>query len=465
VNGLHWGWQGGYVFLALEGDWRIEEESVIRGYSFHIANDPQRMSVELPLKATLDGDQVLRLALDAGDIFDGCHRIELTEMLNSTHGRTNDTLVGQLRENIERAFRVEGFVPGRPRALNASVPRALISSNAVPYPFTMSRFFPRPALPLDNPLTEQGVELGRFLFQEERLSINGSQSCASCHDLNAAGADPGRVVSRGAEGRTGTRNAMSLFNLAWKDSFFWDGQAKTLREQVLMPIQNRSEMHETLASVVAKLRGDKGSNDAVGPHISYPWLFKEAFGSLEINADRVARALEQFLLVQVSHHARFDRVLNGELTFTEQEQRGFELFHTEYDPRRGLYGADCFHCHGGPIFQNVSFANNGLDAESKDLGRFQVTGREGDKGKFAVPSLRNVAVTGPYMHDGRFKRLEEVVEHYNSGIKRSLTLDPNLSRHPERGLNLSLSDKRALVAFLKTLTDERFVTERRPQLP
>ena len=240
---------------------------------------------------------------------------------------------------------------------------------------------------------------------------------------------------------------MSLFNLAWKSVFFWDGRAASLREQVLQPIQNPIEMHESLSNVVVKLRAQA---------TNYPALFARAFGTPDISPDRIARALEQFLLTQTSHDSKFDRVLKGQAQFTSEEQRGFELFHTEYDPRHEQFGADCFHCHGGPLLQSQTFANNGLDAELKDLGRFLVTGKNGDKGKFAVPSLRNVELTAPYMHDGRFKTLEQVIEHYGRGVKRSATLDPNLAKHPEGGVPLSAEDKKALVAFLKTLTDELF---------
>ena len=149
--------------------------------------------------------------------------------------------------------------------------------------------------------------------------------------------------------------------------------------------------------------------------------------------------------------------MRGEGNLSAEEKRGFELFSTEFDPRRQQYGADCFHCHGGPLFQTQSFANNGLDSDSPDPGRSLITGRPGDRGKFAVPSLRNVALTAPYMHDGHFKTLEEVIEHYSSGVKRSATLDPNLAKHPTSGIQLSSADKHALVAFLKTLTDEQFV--------
>ena len=150
----------------------------------------------------------------------------------------------------------------------------------------------------------------------------------------------------------------------------------------------------------------------------------------------------------------FDRAMQGWEQLTAAEQRGFDLFVTEYDPRRGFFGADCFHCHGGPFFTHHGFANNGLDSDSKDLGRFLVTGRAGDKGRFAVPSLRNVELTAPYMHDGRFATLEQVIEHYSTGVKRSATLDPNIAKHPGGGVPLSTEDKAALVSFLKTLTDE-----------
>jgi len=235
-----------------------------------------------------------------------------------------------------------------------------------------------------------------------------------------------------------------LFNLAWKRSFFWDGRASSLRQQVLMPIQNSIEMNQPLEAALAELSAKP----------EYPALFARAFGSPEITTNRLALALEQFVLTRVSSSSKLDRALDGKEELSEEEKRGFQLFMTEYDPRRGVQGADCFHCHGGALFQSQGFANNGLDANFPDLGRGAVTGREGDKGRFAVPSLRNVELTGPYMHDGRFKTLEEVVAHYCSGIKRSSSLDPNLAKHPDGGVPLSEADQKALVAFLKTLTEE-----------
>jgi cytochrome c peroxidase len=445
VNGLHWGWQGGFVFFALEGRWGTSD-SLAGGFSYHLANDCHLMSVELPLALDSTWAAGITLGLRVEEILAGARDPRITEGNATTHSRATDTLATQLQEAVQRAFEVLS-VTSTPSAASAQNPpsgQIEMAPDATPYRFAISASFPRPDLPRDNPLTEQGVELGRRLFFDPCLSRNNAQSCASCHDLKAAGSDAGKRVSLGAEGQPGTRNAMSLMNLAWKSEFFWDGRAASLREQVLQPIQNPLEMHESLTNVMAKLAHN------------YPPHFARAFGSPDITADRIARALEQFLLVQTSHESRFDRVLRGAAQFTEQEQRGFELFHTEYDPRREQFGADCFHCHGGPLFQSQTFANNGLDADFADPGRFTVTGKEGDRGKFAVPSLRNVEVTGPYMHDGRFATLEEVVEHYCTGVKTSAALDPNLAKHPAGGVPLAAADKQALVAFLKTLTDDRF---------
>ncbi|HZV34507.1 MAG TPA: cytochrome c peroxidase, partial [Verrucomicrobiae bacterium] len=205
----------------------------------------------------------------------------------------------------------------------------------------------------------------------------------------------------------------------------------------------------TLTNAIKKIAAKK----------DYAAAFTSAFGSAEITPEKIGLALEQYLLSLTSFDSKFDRALRGQEQLTAQEQRGFQLFSTEYDPRRGQFGADCFHCHGGVLFQSQTFANNGLDTEFSDTGRYEVTHRDADKGKFAVPSLRNIALTAPYMHDGRFKTLEEAVEHYCTGTKRSVTLDPNLAKHPNGGVPLSVADKKALVAFLKTLTDERFLVQ------
>jgi cytochrome c peroxidase len=290
------------------------------------------------------------------------------------------------------------------------------------------------------------VALGRRLFHDPRLSINSTQSCASCHDQTRAFADA-RRFSLGAEGQTGSRNAMPLFNLAWGQAFFWDGRSPTLRQQVLMPIQDHQEMNETLENVVKKLRKDEESVQA----------FAQAFGSPEITPERIALALEQFLLTLISQESRFDQAARKVAELTESEKRGLQLFVTEFDPKRGLRGADCFHCHGGTLFASQPFANNGLELAAEDVGLMKVTQNEADRGKFKVPSLRNIALTAPYMHDGRFGTLEEVVEHYSGGVRRSATLDPNLAKHPEAGIQLTAEEKADLVAFMKSLTDESFV--------
>jgi cytochrome c peroxidase len=450
VNKLYWSWSREYVFLALEGGWQNGGEQ--SGFSYHIATDRELMTVELPVALDLNSSREIQVGLDVGKIFSAPNKIGLSDASDTTHSRTNDMLAVQLRQNVEAAFAVESVREFSPIAeLSRGTNHIEIAPNATPYRLTISQFAPQPDLPRDNPLTGEGVALGGKLFFDRRLSADNLQSCAACHHPNSAFSEP-RRFSRGVDGDIGSRNAMALENLAWKNSFFWDGRAATLREQVLQPIQNPIEMHESLANVVAKISADE----------YYPRLFANAFGSPQITSDKIARALEQFLLVQVSFDSKYDRAMNGQTNFTAQELRGYELFNTEYDPYHGQFGADCFHCHGGPLFQSQNFANNGLDSAFSDLGRYKVTKRAGDEGKFSVPSLRNVAVTAPYMHDGRFRTLDEVVGHYCTGMKRSATLDPNLAKHPDGGVPLSDADRHALVAFLRTLTDEKFL---RPVAP
>jgi len=402
------------------------------------------------LAAPLEITNLTRLELDfdLATLLNAPHPLSFAKDGSSTHSRLGDPVAAALLANLPGAFRVHHISALTESEIQAIYPKPLyLPKTYTPYRFEMGATFPIPDLPRDNPLIVERVDLGRTLFYEQQLSRNDRQSCADCHQVTSALGDH-KPVAMGAEGQAGTRNAMPLFNLAWKKSFFWDGRAASLREQALQPIQNPLEMHETLTNVVAKLAGAR---------YDYATAFTRAFGSPEITPEKIGLALEQYVLVQTSFNSKFDRVQRGEEQFTTAEQRGFELFATEYDPRRGQYGADCFHCHGGPLFQSQDFANNGLDATFYDLGRYKITKRAGDEGKFSVPSLRNVAVTAPYMHDGRFRTLEEVVEHYCTGMKRSATLDPNLAKHPDSGLPLSAADKEALVAFLKTLTDEKFL--------
>ncbi|MSU37008.1 MAG: hypothetical protein EXS36_18305 [Pedosphaera sp.] len=234
-NGLHWSWQGGYVFLAIEGDW-LKIDGQQSGYSYHLATDRLLGTVELPLPLPLAldpaDDRDLRLALDISKMFSSQHRIRIGDDSTSTHSRAGDSLADHLRDNVQHAFTVDSIRAAHPTPITSHGTNKIeIATNATPYPLTLSRYFPQPMLPLDNPLTEEGVELGRRLFHDTSLSINNSQSCASCHRAEAAFTDA-RRFSLGAEGQAGARNSMPLFNLAWKNSFFWDGRAPTLREQV-----------------------------------------------------------------------------------------------------------------------------------------------------------------------------------------------------------------------------------------
>ena len=238
---------------------------------------------------------------------------------------------------------------------------------------------------------------------------------------------------------------MPLFNLAWSRRFTWDGSKQRVREQALAAMTSPVEMHGDLATVLADLGGDR----------TMAVKFQAAFGPGGVTAERVGLALEQYVLTLVSCDSRFDSAMRGKGELTEDEKRGFELFVTEFDPARGKYGADCFHCHGGALFTDYAMKNNGLDGLGDDTGLGRITGRAADSGRFKTPSLRNVALTAPYMHDGRFATLEEVVAHYDHGVARTAGLDPNLAKHPDTGLGLSAADQRALVAFLRSLTDPK----------
>ncbi len=456
LNGLHWSWQGGFIFLALEGLWR-NAAGQLDGWAYHLARDTNATRITLAAPLTITNETKLELDFDLATLLNAPRPLAFGKDGSSTHSRDGDPISAALVVNLAGAFRVHKITSLTDAEIAVAHPKPLyLPEKFTPYPFQMSETFPIPDLPRDNPLTVERVELGKTLFFDKRISINDAQSCADCHLPEKAFAD-NRRTARGAEGEFGPRNSMPLFNLAWKKEFFWDGRAKSLRAQVLLPIQNPIEMHQSLTNLVAKLKSEKAESAKRKAEMDYTSLFAAAFGSPEITAEKISLALENYLLTLTSFNAKFDRVLRGEEKFTPDEQRGFELFSTEYDPRRGQFGADCFHCHGGPLFQSQSFANNGSDGAFKDLGREQVTGKASDRGKFAVPSLRNIALTAPYMHDGRFRTLAEVIEHYSTGVVRSATLDPNLAKHPDGGVPLMAADKRALVAFLKTLTDAQYI--------
>lgn len=323
--------------------------------------------------------------------------------------------------------------------------------------------------PGGNPTTDWGATLGRVLFYDTRLSANGTVACASCHQQKHAFSDPGGPFSKGYEGKLTDRNAMPLVESRFyaRGRFFWDERARTLEDQVLMPIQNKVEMGTDVAALVEKL----------GREPEYPDLYRKAFGDSRVTKDRTARALAQFVRSLVSYQSKYDegvvkvRSRNDDFpNFTREENRG-----------RAIFMQRCANCHmpgqQEAIFSTQNTQNNGLDADVKvpDLGVADVTLDRNRAGHFKSPSLRNVEFTAPYMHDGRFKTLEEVVEHYSTGIKPHPNLDGRLAGpgagggppggppggpgRQVRGFQFSTGDKASLVAFLKTLSDRKFVTD------
>jgi cytochrome c peroxidase len=281
-------------------------------------------------------------------------------------------------------------------------------------PFVFGRF----QVPTNNPLTVEAVELGRRLFYDPRLSANGKVSCSTCHNQRLAFTD-GRTTGVGVSGKSLEFNSMSLANLLWgPQHFFWNGRAVTLEAQALVPLQHADEMAQNLDRLVAQLAADP----------QYRKLFETAYG--EISPSAITRALASFERTLISSNSRYDQFLRGEITLKAQEELGRKLFMAHPDVKVSLRGANCIDCHsqfltGGAGAGYDGFSNNGLDDEAHlQPGLQAVTGKPAHRGVFKVPSLRNVALTAPYMHDGRFKTLEEVLDHYDSGIKNSSTLSP-----------------------------------------
>ncbi|HNQ13674.1 MAG TPA: cytochrome c peroxidase [Bacteroidia bacterium] len=291
----------------------------------------------------------------------------------------------------------------------------------------------------NNPITQKGFELGRSLFYDPILSKDNTISCGSCHQLHAAFAHSDHALSHGINGLFGNRNSPALFNTAWWTSFFWDGGVNHIEVQPIAPITNPVEMDETLANVIAKLQA----------HPNYPSRFNQAFGSDSITSQNMLRALAQFMGAMISADSKYDKYIRQEngVTLTNAELNGMNIFN-----------AKCATCHTPPLFTDFSFRNNGLYATFPvDSGRARITGDVNDIGKFKVPSLRNIVVTKPYMHDGSINQLADVLEHYNSGIQSSATLDPLLSS----GISLSNQEKSDLLSFLATLTDYTFINDQR----
>ena len=321
------------------------------------------------------------------------------------------------------------------------------------YEFNLPFYFPDPQVPSDNPMKEASVNLGRFLFWDKKLSGDNSMSCGTCHAPSAAFSE-NIPVSIGIDGIAGNRNSMALVNLVFQDFFTWDGRVLSLEEQALEPVTNPIEMHETWSNAVSEIAEDP----------LYEPLFISAYGSACVDSVRITKSIAQFVRSMVSSTSKYDKWKVGQATLTPLELEGLDIWQLEGgDPDvfpLGQFGADCFHCHliADGQFRGEFFSNNGLDSVFTDLGRGEVTGNPADFGKFKIPTLRNIEYSFPYMHDGRFNTLEEVIEHYNSGGHPSPTIDPFM-KFSIGGLDLTPQKKASLVAFLKTLSDPEFIND------
>ena len=300
--------------------------------------------------------------------------------------------------------------------------------------------FPTMHMPTDNPLTRQGIDLGRRLYYDPILSADSTQSCASCHQFGRAFSDTA-AFSAGITGDLGARNAPAIINPGWLTTTFWDGREPSLEDQARQPVKNPIEMASDWDDVVEKLQS----------HPEYPELFKAAFRTDEVSEDRVVKAIAQFERTMISAGTKYDAYLADPNTplLSDQERRGADLFFNEI--------GDCFHCHGNAFGTDHSFRNIGLDETLQDLGLGEITGRPQDMGKFKVPTLRNVEFTAPYMHDGRFETLHEVVNHYNTGGFPGATVDPLI----RTGVGLGMTPQQVddIVAFLLTFSDPDYLTD------
>lgn len=311
-----------------------------------------------------------------------------------------------------------------------------ITTSPSPYEYVIPPGFPTNVnIPNDNPMTIEGVALGKKLFYDPILSGDNTQSCGSCH-AQANGFSDENQFSEGIDGLLGDRNSPTIINAIWTPSFFWDGRAATLEEQALGPVPNPIEMHLEWTEAVIKLQANE----------EYPSLFEKAFETKSISKELVAKAIAQFERTLISANSRYDKWINGGDSLSAAEERGYNIFFSEK--------GDCFHCHGGVLFTDNVFHNNGLDANPVDIGLGKITENFNDNGKFKTPTLRNIEFSAPYMHDGRFATLEEVVEFYNTGTKFSNTIDPLIVF---QGLQLTAQEKSDLVAFMKSLTDTEFL--------
>ncbi|WP_298762736.1 cytochrome c peroxidase [uncultured Polaribacter sp.] len=298
-----------------------------------------------------------------------------------------------------------------------------------------------------NPLTEEGVALGKKLFYEGRLASDGIISCGFCHEQASAFTHHGHTTSHGVDGKTGFRNAQPIQNLAFFSEFTWDGAAIHLDLQPIIPITSDFEMNETIPSVISKLSSYK----------EYDILFSNAFGDAEVTSERLLKALSQFMVTMISGDSKYDKVVRKEENeaFTVKEEKGFQIFNNT-----------CASCHSGALFTDKSYRNNGIPVNPRfpeEEGRKRVSGFAEDFYKFRVPSLRNTEMSFPYMHDGRFGTLEDVLNFYTDGmVENGSEVDPILRKaNGNLGIDLTQEDKENVIAFLKTLTDNTFLNDER----
>lgn len=293
-----------------------------------------------------------------------------------------------------------------------------------------------------NPITVNGIALGKKLFYEGRLSRNNTISCGFCHIQEYAFTHHGHNVSHGIDDRLGIRNAPPIQNMAFLSRFTWDGVGHSLDERSLVAITDVNEMDSSLPEAVGKLNADA----------NYKKMFKAAFGDENITGERILKAISQFMYTMVSADSKYDKVKKGTASFTAEETQGMNLFQQK-----------CASCHSGELFTDESFRNTGhyYNPQFDDRGRYRVTLDWGDDMKFRVPSLRNIEYTAPYMHDGRFYSLDAVMNFYTDGVQNHANLDPELKKNGTLGITMTAQEKQFIIAFLKTLSDPGFVSDKR----
>jgi len=315
----------------------------------------------------------------------------------------------------------------------------------IPIAYQVPSNFPPMAYNMaNNPLTEKGFELGKKIFYDGRLASDGVVSCGFCHIQADAFTHHGHNFSHGVGEAIGTRNAQPIQNMAFQTQFMWDGAADHIELVSMIPIASEIEMNGNFSAIIAMMK-----NDA-----NYRKLYKQAFENGEINAENMLKALAQFMTMLTSSNSKFDKFRRNEPggMLSQDELEGYQIFNQK-----------CASCHATDLFTDNSFRNNGLaiNPAINDLGRYRVTENEQDKYKFKVPSLRNIEKTAPYMHDGRLFTLEAVLNHYASGVVHTQNLDPILNANGALGIPLTAAEKSKIIAFLKTLTDHQFLTDRR----